>query len=65
MKSMKSGWMAALTLIFGIVCAAYGFMFDHPALRTALQLLGVIIAALGIFQCQQLVAHWEKMRDEA
>jgi hypothetical protein len=65
MKSLKTGWMAALMVIVGMACAVYGFAPDQPALRTALQLLGVIIAAFGIFQCQQLVAHWEKMRDEA
>lgn len=65
MKSLKAGWMAALTVIFGLACAVYGFLPVNPALRTALQLLGVIIVGFGIFQCHSLVAHWEKMRDEA
>ena len=65
MKSLKLGTTAALAVTFGIGLAVFGFLPEPPALRTALHALGVAIAALGIYLCQQLVAHWEKMRAES
>jgi hypothetical protein len=65
MKSMKTGAIAALLVVVGLGLAVFGFAPNNPAARAGLQLTGVIIAALGIYQCGQLVPHFEKMRDEA
>jgi hypothetical protein len=65
MKSMKSGAIAALLVVVGLGVAVFGFAPDQPAARTGMQLAGVIIAALGVYQCGRLVPQFEKMRDEA
>jgi hypothetical protein len=49
----------------GIGVAVFGFWPPEPAARIAMQAGGVVIAAAGIYLCQQLVAHWEKMLADA
>jgi len=65
MKSMKIGTIAAILVAVGLGVAVFGFWPPVPAARTAMQMLGVVTAAVGIYLCQQLVPQWEKMRDEA
>jgi hypothetical protein len=57
--------LAALLVPVGIGVAVFGFWPPEPAARIAMQAGGVVIAAAGIYLCQQLVAHWEKMLADA
>lgn len=61
MKSLKFGTLASLLFGVGIGVSVIGFLPAIGQTRIAVQLIGLAMAAAGVYLWQRLISHWHRM----